>query len=236
MISLSFMLSKAQSVSTWCNDPFECSNITVIDDIVYAEAYKSNHGIHSKMKCDNCWCEGAYACAFASMIEAIGVDKHSEGAGDGSASGATVFLNAEDCEFGCSAVSSCANSLMYGNDTLSQTRVACNSDYSCANAIIKGVKTVSGFGFRCLVNATIYSHPSLEVTMWSGYAGYNATVYCQPGHECHVSCQGNGCLGMKFECIGNATCTIKLSDTHATYKLTAVLIIFLCFALRSETN
>ena len=62
----------------------------------------------------------------------------------------------------------------------------CEADRSCADSNFIGFASIVGWGSWSLENATIESKGDLYAEFHGYRSGYNATVICNTGDQCHI--------------------------------------------------
>ena len=178
-----------------CETAFECVGDTIVtSQNVYGYGYKSIHGTSTSITETayfNVYCHAAYACQNSNfMVETLPTELKC--IGDHSCVNVdNILFTYIDCDGAFACMKSNLNNATF---------LYCDSLFSCYQSIISNVKHLSVYGAYSLMNSRIYSGGDISILLLGYLSGFNATLICQNGNECVVTCWSNGCFNFNIVC------------------------------------
>eukprot|EP01083_Nonionella_stella_P188030 692227_1 len=207
----------ASTLSQTCDAPYECLGQTISPAAgeIHINGYKAAIGATTSLS-NNANTSSIIMCA-----------------GSFSCQGISPFTTSANVN--CKSTRSCSNtSLQITNNGLAQcygfqscvfstltsvdaSEIVCCGEQSCAYSRIFLANVLDGAGTHSLYLATIYSQGSsanIALQLTGKLAGYGATLICNAGHTCSITCLGHdSCYMFYADCVDN--CVIVADGTIA---------------------
>eukprot|EP01083_Nonionella_stella_P271874 921724_1 len=208
----------ASTFSQTCDTPYQCVGKTIKKaqtGEIHINGYKAAIGATTSLS-NNANTSSIIMCA-----------------GSFSCQGISPFTTSANVN--CKSTRSCSNtSLQITNNGLAQcygfqscvfstltsvdaSEIVCCGEQSCAYSRIFLANVLDGAGTHSLYLATIYSQGSsanIALQLTGKLAGYGATLICNAGHTCSITCLGHdSCYMFYADCVDN--CVIVADGTIA---------------------
>ena len=200
-----------------CNEPFSCSNLSLVVEDESISCYGlgsckdcpiiSNTYSLSISRATRCW--GTRACQNTQQY--IGTVQYAADVRGKLGLAWSKFVNSNNVR--CFGEGSC-----FGIETIIYNDIYCHGLKSCKN-IKNGtdIKDISARGGYSLMNSVFYnSINDITVSLYGFYSGFNATLYCSNERSCIVECKSNGCQNFNFYCNNNdqSLCQVYCNETN----------------------
>ena len=193
-----------------CDDEFSCANMAIAgggtDIWCYglgscAGSTIVNYGTSDDGKTTGCW--GGRSCQNAPIFSGI-VEYDSDIRGH---LGLAWTKYVDTRIIACFGEAAC-----YQIENTRSNRLLCYGFRSCDGLYSNSATIAAGLGTLSLENSILHNPSSVYLVGF--FSGYNATVYCESGHICNISCYSNGCENLNFMCENGANCTVNCNDTQ----------------------
>ena len=167
LLVLLFLINAFVGINgTECNEPFACSNASIVTD-PECNGYRSCQQSIGYAITRQLACAGSFSCY--NSIRLWTDDEDIECIGEFSCANSENITTADDVE--CDGVNSCTNSTIV-SVALDTDELRCEGDSSCTNSFIHGFALINGHGAYSLQNSTILSR---NVTLLD-YTSYETIV------------------------------------------------------------
>eukprot|EP01083_Nonionella_stella_P129804 393877_1 len=205
----------ASALSQTCTEPYQCVGQTIspVSGQFHINGYKAATGATTSLSNDAAtatyiYCAGSFSCE---GISPFTTSAHVHCKSTRSCSNTSMVLTT-DKSGKCYGFQSCVSSTLTTADT---AIIWCDGDQSCAYSHIHLTSILHGSGTQSLYSATIYSQDSsVTIALEGQLAGYGATLVCNAGHTCSISCLGrDSCYMLYVDCVNN--CVIVADGTIA---------------------
>eukprot|EP01083_Nonionella_stella_P271872 921715_1 len=205
----------ASALSQTCTEPYQCVGQTIspASGKFHINGYKAATGATTSLSNDAAtatyiYCAGSFSCE---GISPFTTSAHVHCKSTRSCSNTSMVLTT-DKSGKCYGFQSCVSSTLTTADT---AIIWCDGDQSCAYSHINLTSILHGSGTQSLYSATIYSQDSsVTIALEGQLAGYGATLVCNAGHTCSISCLGrDSCYMLYVDCVNN--CVIVADGTIA---------------------
>eukprot|EP01083_Nonionella_stella_P271873 921716_1 len=205
----------ASALSQTCTEPYQCVGQTIspASGKFHINGYKAATGATTSLSNDAAtatyiYCAGSFSCE---GISPFTTSAHVHCKSTRSCSNTSMVLTT-DKSGKCYGFQSCVSSTLTTADT---AIIWCDGDQSCAYSHINLTSILHGSGTQSLYSATIYSQDSsVTIALEGQLAGYGATLICNAGHTCSITCLGHdSCYMFYADCVDN--CVIVADGTIA---------------------
>ena len=204
--------------SCQCTLERQCFNTTLdLSQTIYCQGYQSCAFSSITSQTSSLWYYGA-ASGYKAKALTISSQFFSNWA-LGYLSNALADTVLSGYEVYCRGTLSCLG-ISYLELKYTDAYVYCQGARSCAHigkltgTLSVTKMTIKGHSIFSFYNSSMYSNGySVDLTLTSHYSGYGATLYCQNGDDCVVTCKGNSCFNFNFICDSGALCTVNCNNS-----------------------